>query len=124
MLKKTLALVCLTLSLTVNADIVNKGRITHDTATGLDWMDLSHTTNRSYNEISGLFADGQEFSGWRYATQAEVKQLWGNFGITAKVRDKDDTSQRLPLIKAIEILGNTIKANRNKREGVVGIARG
>ena len=47
---------------------------------GLEWLDLTATTDRSYNDISSKFGSGQEFDGWRYATQAEVEGFLDAFG--------------------------------------------
>ena len=50
------------------------------TGSGLEWLDLTATTARSYNDISTKFGAGQEFEGWRYATIAEVSDFFDVFG--------------------------------------------
>ncbi|WP_417534567.1 DUF4214 domain-containing protein [Marinobacterium stanieri] len=70
------------LSSSANVAIIDMGDITRDTTTGLDWLDLTITRGRSYNDISSNLGTGQEFDGWRYATDAEVQQLWKNLGLT------------------------------------------
>ena len=42
---------------------------------GLEWLDLTHTANRSVSEVSGLLGAGQEFEGWRLPTDVEVEYL-------------------------------------------------
>ena len=54
--------------------------ITQDTVTGLEWLDLTATTSRSYNDISAKFGAGQEFDGWRYATRSEISGFFDAFG--------------------------------------------
>ncbi len=50
------------------------GLITSDGT--LEWLDLTETAGRSYNDVSGKFGVGQEFEGFRYATVFEVRSLW------------------------------------------------
>ena len=47
---------------------------------GLEWLDLTATTSRSYDDISAKLGTGQEFDGWRYATQSEVSAFFDAFG--------------------------------------------
>jgi hypothetical protein len=47
---------------------------------GLEWLDLSETRDRSYNEVSMSLGAGQEFDGFRYATRSEVEGLWTSAG--------------------------------------------
>jgi hypothetical protein len=54
------------------------GLITRDADTGLDWLDVTQTTNLSYDQIQGG-AGGWIPGGWRYATQSEVCHLWTSY---------------------------------------------
>lgn len=54
--------------------------VTRDTTTGLEWLDLSVTSGRTYDDIAANLGAGQEFDGWRYATGAEISDLWTSFG--------------------------------------------
>jgi hypothetical protein len=59
--------------------------VTKDTDTGLEWLDLTISTNRSWDDLVGLdgsseFIFGGDFEGWRYATLAEVQTLLANHG--------------------------------------------
>lgn len=49
--------------------------VTLDTGTGLEWLDVNTSVNRSFNDVSGQFGAGGDFQGWRYATGAEVLNL-------------------------------------------------
>ncbi len=59
--------------------------ITRDTSTNFEWLDLTLTTNRTYNDISSQLGFGGEFEGFRYATGAELNQLFTNAGLTIGV---------------------------------------
>lgn len=57
------------------------GSITLDTNTNLEWLDISITRNRSYNEISSELNFNGEYFGFRYATKQDVQFLFENAGI-------------------------------------------
>jgi hypothetical protein len=64
--------------------------LTFDTATNLEWLDLTLSGTRSYNDMIGLdgsneFVAGGAFPGFRYATLSEVGQLWIDAGIPESV---------------------------------------
>jgi hypothetical protein len=61
--------------------------ITLDTSTGLEWLDVTESTNYSFNYVSSQFGVGGDFEGFRYATTSEVKAFithagWPVFGST------------------------------------------
>jgi len=58
----------------------NDNLVTIDTNSGLEWLDLTVTRDRTPHDISNKFGVGQEFEGWRYATTAEVASLWNAAG--------------------------------------------
>lgn len=55
------------------------GLVTRDTDTGLEWLDLTETTNLSYDDVVGG-AGGLLAGGWRYATAAQVCDLFEKLG--------------------------------------------
>lgn len=57
------------------------GAITYDTATGLQWLDLGASFNRSFDDVSTQLGAGGDFQGFRYATEAEVRVLFADAGI-------------------------------------------
>ncbi len=63
-------------STSVSAALIDQGNTTFDTDSGLEWLDWNITTQRSYDDVSSKFGIGQEFEGWRYATQSEVIDLY------------------------------------------------
>lgn len=54
--------------------VYGAGSVTQDTATGLEWLDLTQTTNLSYNQILGG-ANGYLANGFAVATLSQVEQL-------------------------------------------------
>lgn len=52
------------------------GTITRDTQTGLDWLDVTVTQNRSVTDITAELVPGGEFEGFRYATTDEIAAMW------------------------------------------------
>ena len=57
------------------------GTNTFDTATGLLWLDLRESVNRSFLDVSANFGPQGDFSGYRYATASEVLSLWSHAGL-------------------------------------------
>ncbi len=49
--------------------------VTRDTDTGLDWLDLTESTNLSFDQVEGDVG-GFISDGWRHATAAEVCGLF------------------------------------------------
>ena len=62
--------------------VAGDGEITRDTDTGLDWLDLTLTTNVSLNDIQADVG-GWISGGWRHATRSEACQLFANAGNTS-----------------------------------------
>jgi len=54
--------------------------ISRDPVTGLEWLDVTYTANRSFDDISGEFGWRGEFKGWRYATEEELIEFFDAFG--------------------------------------------
>jgi PEP-CTERM motif-containing protein len=59
-----------------NATILDNGSFTTDTATGLDWLDLTATAGQSYNSVIGSPPPGA----WAYATLGQVSTLFDDAG--------------------------------------------
>lgn len=65
------------------ASLIDHGTYITDTASRLDWLKLTETFNRSYDDVSSKFGTGQEFEGWVYATGEQFEALVFNQGATA-----------------------------------------
>jgi hypothetical protein len=62
-------------SINVNALLIDNGSYTTDIDTELDWLDASYTIGKNYYEASAGF-DTHLDGGWRYATVAEVDNIF------------------------------------------------
>jgi len=63
------------LSLNAGAAIIDNGSYTTDTSAGLDWLDVTASLGRSFDDVSGQFGPGGDFEGWRFATTDEFSTL-------------------------------------------------
>ena len=66
----------------VDSPIYGPASLTRDTATGLEWLDLTQTVNLSFNQVSAELGKGGDFEGFRYATLDEIRNLWLSATIT------------------------------------------
>jgi hypothetical protein len=83
----TLATTALVLSTGVNAAIISAdwhtagdNLITQDTVSGLSWLDLTETTNISYNQMLLQVGVGGQFEGWTVASYSDAEELFDNAG--------------------------------------------
>lgn len=72
--------------ISVDDAVFGPGAVTRDVVTGLEWLDLTFSTNRSFEEMTGVtgpspLEPGGEFAGWRYATVSEIRSLFLDAGI-------------------------------------------
>lgn len=81
MAASALALGGMLTSFSSSAAIADYGTYFQDTDTGLYWLKLDATQDRSYNDISSKLGYQEEFEGWRYASIEELETLVGNYGI-------------------------------------------
>ena len=85
--KLTSVVIGLTLSTSLNASIISvdwqttdDNLITQDTENNLEWLDLTATTNLSYDYVSSQLGVGGVFEGWRYALSTDVIGFLDEFG--------------------------------------------
>lgn len=70
-----------------STDFTDNGRHTTDNISKLDWLDVTESTNRSYNDVSAQLGSGGDFDGWRYATKANLIELVKNYAGFPLTRD-------------------------------------
>jgi hypothetical protein len=58
------------------------GSNSFDSTSGLLWLDVTFTYNRSYIDVSSQLGPSGEFAGYRFATPEEVSNLFTDAGIT------------------------------------------
>lgn len=83
---KTLALAIFALSASAEAAFLatdwkssGDGLATLDTKSGLEWLDLSQSRNKSINEVLSGLEEGGVYAGWRLPTATEVEAMFTNF---------------------------------------------
>ncbi len=55
--------------------------VTLDRISGLEWLDLSATANRSYDDVVANLGVGGDFEGWQLASPAQVYALLKHAGV-------------------------------------------
>jgi hypothetical protein len=61
------------------AAFIDSGIYLTDTTSGLDWLDLTASVNRSYNDVTSRFGSGGLYDGWAYATGNQFDALIANW---------------------------------------------
>ena len=59
----------------------NDNLVVTDTDSSLDWLKLTETVGYSYTSVASQLGTGDQFDGWRYATNLEVASLFTVFGL-------------------------------------------
>ena len=62
--------------------VVGDGLLTFDSVTNLEWLDVTASVGRSYNDVATQLGGGGDFAGFRYATLGEMETLYQDAGIT------------------------------------------
>jgi hypothetical protein len=83
------------------AILMDNGTTTLDTDQNLVWLDLTESTNRSYNDVAGQFGVGGDFEGWRHATTSEITTLFTNAGFAPPYMLNDEDPAFLNLINLL-----------------------
>jgi hypothetical protein len=96
------------------------GLITQDTDTGLQWLDLTYSTNISFNDMEVLLASDSFYNKFRRATVSEFNQLFLNADVgTLNVRTTNNRDiAGVQLLTAL--LGDTLAYSGSQRNGGMG----
>ncbi len=94
-------------------NILDHGDYFSDLSSGLDWLDVTATAGRTYNDIASRFGENEEFEGWRYATAAEFGAMISSVtGLATNIDGPGQTytipepNEEIPLL--IQVLGDTL----------------
>lgn len=92
------------------AAIIDYGSYFSDTNSGLDWLDVTASVNRSYNDVFSQLSPGGEFAGWRYASHDEFNNLLTSWtGIPANAIGRTVTTGTIPSVDGLVMLfGSTL----------------
>jgi hypothetical protein len=89
----------------LNLSAEGDGLVTLDTATNLEWLDLSATSNLYYPYVKLYDQGGWQAAGWKIATKGDVQGLlFGNTGLQEGVYG-NGVAQSTPLKTLMELLG-------------------
>jgi hypothetical protein len=61
--------------------LIDQGNTTYDPASKLQWLDLTATRGLSYNNVLNNVSVDYVATGWRFATEGEVDQLYRDAGL-------------------------------------------
>jgi len=61
--------------------LIDNDFFTRDPVRGTRWLDLTTSTNMSYNQVASSMGPGGLFEGWRHATEDEVHDMLGHGGV-------------------------------------------
>ena len=99
-------------SMTTHATIIDHDTYLTDTATGLDWLDVTASLGLSYTYVSSQFGAGGQFAGWRLATGDEFNALVQNYSGTPTAGNYGDITQETDKIDGlVTLLGSTLDAD-------------
>lgn len=77
--------------------------ITYDTASGLEWLDLTYTAGLSYSDITQQLAGGTQYEGFRIATEQEITSLFAAADLAELPLTKSEDGPRIA--KLLEFWG-------------------
>ncbi len=63
----------------LSVDFVDNATFTTDTISGLDWLDITASTNMTFVDVITQMGSGGAFDGWRFATGLEFLSLASNW---------------------------------------------
>lgn len=88
-----------------SAALIDNGSTTIDSDTGLEWLDITETVGLSYNAVlSSAFIISD---GYRYASEAEVLELYNNAGGTGTQAVEFRPENTAPAILLLDLMGCT-----------------
>lgn len=122
------AIICLTPSL-ASADtfnLVDYGNYTVDLNSGLQWLDISSTKGKSFNQVSSMLGSGGSLEGWRFATVDEFQGIFSSRGYafsgsTTQNMSTGNLSDQPFFQHLIGLMGPTVtNGNANSIFGILG----
>lgn len=96
------AVISCLISINVNAELVDNGKITSDTQTGIDWLDLTETSGLSYDYVSSQLGSGGRFEGWSFASREQINTFFSNAGFVKKLKTSSNIA---PVSKVLNLWG-------------------
>lgn len=69
----------------VDWQLANDTSLTYDTATGLEWLDVTETAGLSYNQVSAELGAGGAYEGFVFASQQQILGLFSSIGLPDEI---------------------------------------
>lgn len=104
-----------------NAAIVNNDSYTTDTASGLDWLDLTATLGKTYFQVDALLGVGKTYEGWSFATQGQLDTLAFNYTSLGSESAINNSTNPNLFDGLIAMLGQTFTGNTSTIYGSMGL---
>ena len=97
-------LLCLLVAGAASAELLDLGARTRDTATDLDWLDLTESLGLTYNDVVNGTGNDLAAQGWRHATASEVCALFAAYALAAEPCGVDNRTASRPETGAVQAL--------------------
>jgi hypothetical protein len=98
-----------------HATLTDQGSTTLDTSTGLTWLDLNFSTNRSISDVVINLKSGGQFEGYRYATKSELTSFFVHAGFGPGFFQNSDSS--FPPFSTVNALLGLVGVTRSEPSG-------
>lgn len=106
--------------ISVDDSVFGVNSITRDTASGIEWLDLTISQGMSYNSVLANLEIGGQFEGWRFATSNEVRVFFFKLGLPSINTALYSTVFEENIANISELLGTTFGDNNSSEYGVYG----
>lgn len=108
-MKKFVFVILILFSCFTNAALIKTASIISDTSTGLDWMELTASTDITYNQMLSNFDDEDSiFFGFEYASLSQIQMLFNGEGYSGDFfNDVSDISSRNAINSIFNLFGIT-----------------
>ncbi len=81
--------------------VTGDGNVTIDSESDLAWLDLTLTTDLSYDDVVSQTQTGGPFAGYRLATPLELASFWQHAGITVPNDYEYDESPQMGFLQSV-----------------------
>jgi hypothetical protein len=79
--------------------------VTVDTNSKLEWLDLTQTSNHSYNDVVANLGTGGLFEGWTLATESDVNTLLTHAGVPLPYSLGNDATIAAETASLLQLIG-------------------
>lgn len=110
--------------ISIDDPVFGPDSITYDTISGFEWLDVTKSLGRSYDDVSSQFGVGGDFEAWTYAGSYQLGQLishWTGYpSVRINRKSTEPYHEAFNLDGLIDLLG----ATDSKRDDDFSLTRG